>query len=241
MEYKLKVSVKFISLIILHLGIFSPAFADQHELFKGEARENGKLVYIENHDVTFDDLGKVIEAKTVYVDPSGKVLGVLRSDFAKSLNMPDHIFVDERTKNKYGIRRSDEKLLMFSQEYGKEEVTSELESQKDKNRIQVGCQGFNYFLKGKIDEFKKIKAQPVLFVIPGDFSTYKFVLEFIRENADQTVDFKVKIENLFLRLFAPQLEFRYDKKINRIVWYKGISNIKSDQGKIMNVTIDYKY
>lgn len=58
---------------------------------------------------------------------------------------------------------------------------------------------------------------------------------------DQTVDFKVKIENWFLRAFAPELEFKYDRKTDRIVWYKGISNIKSETGKNMNVEIEYKY
>jgi len=55
------------------------------------------------------------------------------------------------------------------------------------------------------------------------------------------VDFKVKIENWFLRAFAPELEFKYDRKTDRIVWYKGISNIKSETGKNMNVEIEYKY
>ena len=100
---------------------------------------------------------------------------------------------------------------------------------------------FNYYIKGRTNFLKSIRSQPVLFMVPGDLTTYKFVLEYIGETQDQIVDFKVKIENWFLRAFAPELEFRYDKKIDRIVWYQGISNIKSNDGKVMNVTIDYKY
>ncbi len=231
---------KFILFLLLIFKI-NLAIAEKHDIFQGIARENSKIVYIEKHDVTFDDKENVLEATTTYWDPAGKRLAILTSDFRKSLSLPEHVFIDERTKGKYGIRRDGEKIVLFNQDLSKPEITSVLENQPDRDRIQVGCQGFNYFLKGKIDHLKEIKTQPVLFMVPGDLSTYKFVLQFETENKDQTVNFKVKIENWFLRAFAPELEFRYDKKINRIVWYKGISNIKNDSGKVMNVTIDYEY
>ncbi len=238
----MSLTVKFIVALNLFFAICDFALAARRDLFTGEAKEDGKLVYIEKHDVSFDDAGNVINAKTVYVDTNGKVLGTLESNFKQSLSMPEHLYVDGRTNGKYGIRRKGEKVILFYQDEGKDEVSKELESEDVKSRVQIGCQGFNYFLKDKIESIKNQKNLPILFVIPGDLSTYKFVLEFIKENAeDNTVEFKVKIENWFLRAFAPQLEFRYDKKINRIVWYKGISNIKNDKGKNMFVTIDYKY
>lgn len=228
-------------MFILILIAFPNAWADRHELFSGTAKENSKIVYSENHDVTFDDQGQVLEAKTVYVSPDGKTLGTLKSNFRNSLSLPEHVFIDERTKGSYGIRRSEGKIVLFNQDSEKAEQKIELTEKKDQDRIQIGCQGFNYFLKNQIEQLKSAKTQAVLFMVPGDLSTYKFVLELIRENSDQTLDFKVKIENWFLRAFAPQLEFKYDRKIDRIVWYKGISNIKSEAGKNMNVEIDYKY
>lgn len=219
------------------------AFAEKHEVFRGEAKEKGVLVYVEHHDVTFDDSGKVLTAVTKYVDTAGKTMGILNSDFRRSLNLPEHIFRDGRTKAQYGIRRDADKIILFSQDDGKPELTKELEQNDDsaKSVLQVGCQGFNYYLKGKVEGLRQAKSLPVLFMVPGDLSTFKFVLEYVRENPDKTVDFRVKIESWFLRIFAPTLEFRYDQKINRIVWYRGISNVKNDNGKTMNVTIDYTY
>ncbi len=230
-----------LTLAILISFCFGQVHAEMHEIFKGIAKENGKTVYIERHDVTFDDKENVIEAKTTYIDPTGRLLGTLTSDFRKSLSLPEHVFIDERTKVQYGIRREGEKVILFNQDQGQPQMTSTLEKQSDRDRIQVGCQGFNYFLKGQIEHFKEVKTQPVLFMVPGDLSTYKFVLNFVSENKDNSVNFKVKIENWFLRAFAPELEFRYDRTINRIVWYKGISNIKNDQGRLMDVIIDYEY
>lgn len=217
------------------------ASADTHELFRGEAREKGVLVYTELHDITKDKAGNPLEATTTYVNPEGKTLGVLQSNFRQSLNLPEHVFEDSRSKVKYGIRRIGTKIEMFNQDPGKPEETKELEKGSDTERLQVGCQGFNYYLFGKIDKIKEQRFLPVLFMIPGELSTYKFELEFVKDNPDQSADFTVKIESWFLRLFAPKLEFRYDRKINRIVWYKGLSNIKNDRGKLMDVIIDYKY
>jgi hypothetical protein len=227
--------------ILISAFLASHANSATHETFIGEARENGILVYTEKHDVTKDANGQPIEAVTSYLNPEGKELGVLRSNFKNSLNLPEHVFEDYRSKAKYGIRRSGSKVEMFSQDPNEPEKTKTLESGESTERLQVGCQGFTYYLHGKVDQIKEKKILPVLFMIPGELSTYKFELEFIKENPDQTVDFTVKVENWFLRLFAPKLEFRYNKKINRIVWYKGLSNIKSDKGKLMDVVIDYKY
>lgn len=224
------------------LSFHSSSFAEKHEMYQGVAKENGITVYIEKHDLTFDDQKNILEATTTYSSPEGKILGILKSDFRTSINLPSHIFRDERTQGQYGIRRSaDGKIILFNQDSGKPEVIKVLEEEKDQKRLQVGCQGLNYYLKGKINQLRDIRSLPVLLMIPGDLDSYQFKLDFIRENQDGSVDFKVKIENWFLRLFAPTLEFKFDQKLNRIVWYKGISNIKNDAGKNMNVEINYNY
>ena len=235
------IKVMQIGIVFFILIYFSQANAERHERFSGIAEESGKVVYIENHDVIFDDAGQALEATTLYTAPDGKILGKLKSDFRNSLSLPEHIFYDERTKGSYGIRRAGSKIILFNRDEGKAEQSLELTDKSEKERIQVGCQGFNYFLKNKLEELKSAKVQPVLFMVPGDLSTYKFVLEFVSENSDKTLYFKVKIENWFLRAFAPELEFRYDPKLNRIVWYKGISNIKNESGQTRNVEINYKY
>jgi len=225
-------------LLLFFNFIVLPVFAVKHETFNGTAQSNGKIVYTEKHDVILDDQGKVIEAKTTYVDINGKPLATLKSDFKISLSLPDHTYTDERTKGKYGIRRINNIIEMFNQDDNKPEQKLALKNE-DLDRVLIGCQGFNYFLKGELEKIKMNKTLPVLFMVPGDLSTYKFVLEFIQEYPDQIFEFKVKIENWFLRAFAPEFEFKYDKKIERIIWYKGMSNIKDDKGKNQNVEITY--
>jgi len=226
-------------LIFINFFVFS-VFAARHETFTGIAQANGKVVYTEKHDVTIDEQGKVLEAITTYVDPKGQTLATLKSNFRTSLSLPDHTYVDEKTKGRYGIRRINNVIEMFNQDENKSEKKLVL-AKDDLYKVLIGCQGFSYFLKGEIETIKMNRKLPVLFMVPGDLSTYKFLLEFIKEHPDQIFEFKIKIENWFLRVFAPEFEFKYDKKIERIVWYKGISNIKNESGKNQIVEINYKF
>lgn len=217
------------------------AFAITHESFRAEARENGKVVYLEKHEVNFSDDGKALDAQTDYLSPEGKLLATLKSDFTPSLSLPNHQYEDLRTGSIYGIRRSGKKIVLFQQEKGQEEKTKELEDAQDSERLQVGCQGFNYYLKGKIESVKAQKIVPVLFMIPGELTTYKFRMKLMKDNGDGNLDFTVEIENFFMRLFAPELRFRYSQNLHRITHYEGISNIKNEKGKVMDVVIDYTY
>jgi len=220
------------------LFVSSAAFAKPMS-FVGVAKEGGKLVYTENHLLDVDDEGRVQTAVTNYVGVDGEVLGTLTSNFQQSLSLPEHLFVDKRTQNQYGVRREGGKLFMFRTIAGKEEETKEVDAKSDADRLLVGGQGFNYYLKDEVENLKKKRKQPILFLIPGDLSTYRFVLEYLGENADKTTSYRVHIESWWLRLFAPSLEFNYDAQLGRIVSYQGISNIKSESGKTMNVSIEY--
>lgn len=46
---------------------------------------------------------------------------------------------------------------------------------------------------------------------------------------------------MFLRLFVSSIELKYRKADKRLLAYKGLSNIPSDEGEIQTVSIDYNY
>ena len=213
--------------------------AESIQRFIGEAREKDQLVYLEKHTVLYDHKKRVLESSTDYVKPDGKVFARLHTDYRGSISLPTHTFEDLRTGSVYGLRHEKDKVKLFRREKGKEEKAKYFHVQ-DGGRIEMASQGFNYYLKGKTAELRDKKKVPVSFFVPGALKTYNFLLSYDKENNDQTVDYQVKIENLFLRLFAPRLEFRYDEKAGRIAWYKGISAVKGDDRKLMNVTVTYK-
>ena len=60
-----------------------------------------------------------------------------------------------------------------------------------------------------------------------------------RSNRNATPSITTTTDGILRRVTAGQIVIEPDD--HRIVWYKGISNIKNDKGKIMDVEIEYKY
>jgi len=78
-------------------------------------------------------------------------------------------------------------------------------------------------------------------LIPGKLDFYDFDMTPHEAEDGGTANFKIEINNWFLRIFAPHLLVKYDRLSKRIVWYQGLSNLRTDEGDNQNVTIDYFY
>jgi hypothetical protein len=217
------------------------AFAAKTETYTGEARNGDRLAYTEKHVVHFDDKGDITDADTTYLNAKGEVISTLHSDFRKSLTAPDHVLKDTKTGSTQGMRTVGDKLVLFNQDEGKPEMTKEFPNDFGGERVAFGCQGLNYYLLKNMDDFAKKKELPIKFMLPGILDSYDFEVKYVKEEADGVVDIEVEIDNWLLRLFAPKLKVRYDKKKQHIITYEGLSNIKDERGKNQNVTITYKY
>lgn len=229
--------------LFLILSISFPGFAQMREQgVQGTASAEGKVVYIEKHRVTRNSEGKLLTAETRYESPGGNLLAVLKSDFTKSVTVPDHVVEDFRTGDIEGLRRENGKIILFDKQKGKPERSRILDEADAENRILVGCQGLNYYLLGRLDPTQPpIEHLPLRFLIPGKLDYYDFDMKELPQADPKLALFEIKVKSIFLRLFAPKLLAKYDRKTSRLVWYQGLSNIKSDAGELQNVTIEYSY
>jgi hypothetical protein len=207
----------------------------------GTATVDGKIVYIEKHKVEYADDGKLLRAETSYESSDGKPIAHLKSDFTTSLTVPDHIIEDYRSGDVEGLRHVNGKITLFDKEKDMPEKTRTLDDKDSEDRILVGCQGLNYYVLGHLDSAEPIKSLPLRFLIPGKLDYYDFDMKEVDQPDKNIAEFEVFIKNWFLRIFAPKLEVKYDRKTKRLIWYKGLSNIKNDKGKNQSVTIVYKY
>lgn len=209
--------------------------------YQGLAKNGDRLAYIEKHTVEYDDQGKLLSTATEYTSAAGKSIAELRSDFRESLAVPSQTFKDFRTGNVEGVRRDRGKLVMFDQDPGKLERTRSLDDSDLGIHILVGGQGMNYYLLDHLETIQPLQELSLRFLIPGKLDFYDFKIKKTNESTDGIVEFEIVIQNWFFKIFAPKLFVKYDKKKKRIVWYKGISNLKSDDGSKQNVTITYEY
>ena len=223
------------------LGFLSgPAYAEKVETLQGKAFKGSNLVYTEDHTSRFTDQGRVLEASTIYKDPSGKTIAEIRSDFSKSLSAPAHDFKDLRFKQRYGIRYEGDKVIMYVQE-GEESEQTKVVPVDDKRALLVGCQGLAYYFRDNLEDLKKSKLVPILFLIPGKLETYNFELVYKNTDANGLAIFEIHIKNWLLRLFAPKLTLHYDTIKSRLLKYEGLSNLYDDKKQMQNVKIDYIY
>jgi hypothetical protein len=224
----------------LVFGFELTVFANTTQKFYGKATRDGKLIYTENHQAQFDKSGQIQSAKTEYLNPEGKLIATLKSDFSKSITAPSHDFEDLRFAHKHGIRYTDKGIELYSQEGSEKEQTKLISSKDKSDGLLVGCQGLGYYFRDHLDQIKNSKVVPILFLIPGSLDTYDF--ELVYKSIDEKTGLekmRINIKNWFLRLFAPHLDIEYDPKTKRMVSYKGLSNLYDDNKKQQNVDIQY--
>lgn len=218
-----------------------PAYCLAPLTYTGEARKNDAIVYTEKHTVTFSEDGRVVSSETLYHSPKNELIAVLKADYSKNLSTPDYTFQDFRHQSNHGLRNSESKVILFSQDKGKSEKIKELDKEKAQNRVLFGCQGLNYYVLEYAAALQESKKIPIQFLIPGNLDSYNFEMAVQKVNADGILEIEIDIDNFFLRLFTPTLKVKYDLQKKRIIGYSGLSNLSDEKGGLQNVVITYRY
>jgi hypothetical protein len=204
----------------------------------GDATKNGKIVYIEKHEIEEDDTGKVLKAKTSYLREDQSVIATLESDFSMSLTNAQHEMLDARDGRRYGVRWENGTAIMWDKKKDDKERTEKITANFAEGKLIIGGQGLHYYMRNKLSELKN-KKLAIAILIPGKLDWYSFLVEYQGEEAG-LMKFVIKAQSAFLRLFAPRLEVWYsaDGKLQR---YKGLSNLSDDKGGNQSVEIKYRF
>ena len=76
----------------------------------------------------------------------------------------------------------------------------------------------------------------------GQHRDFLFRIRRLKEPGESaTVAFNIEADSWFLRLFAPNLEVRYDRQTGRLLSYQGASNLLDADRSVQKVTITYRY
>lgn len=234
----LRINLIVIVIIANSLGVQAD---EKSEKYSSVAQsKSGTTVYQERHEVVFLDR-RVQKANTQYFDPSGRLMGVMSSDFSSKVTIPDYEYYDLRTGLSHGIRLAGDKMTMWRKgRDGKIESSYFFEGKFPKEALLVGCQGLHYYLIENLDLVRERGTIPIIYFMPGKLDYYKFTLRMDRED-EEYIYLKVSIVNFILRLFTSSLDLKYRKSDRRFVQYSGLSNITDNKDQMQNVRIDYKY
>ncbi len=218
------------------------SFASRDLAYEGVATNTkGKVLYIEKHKAELSAEGKIVRATTNYVRGNGELIGVMKSDFRESVTAPNYLFRDLRNGSEHGIRLTGKEIILFKRDKnGQEQEKTYIKSEFDEGVLLVGCQGLHYYLIDHLDEVRRKVNIPIKFLIPGKLDYYSFIMTYQGEN-NGIVKLKIKVSNIFLRLFVPVLDVLYRKSDRKLLRYFGVSNLLDDEGKLQKVSIEYKY
>jgi hypothetical protein len=225
--------------LITHL-FFSLSYADTVINFKGIAKKDSAIAYLERHTLTYSDAGNLKFSKTEYLNEKNQILATLTSDFTMSLSAPNYEMNYIVSGNKEGVRRSGEDIILYDKPSGKDEKTLVMKKDSNEKLIMAG-QGFNYYLIENLESTKAKKNLPIRLLIPGKLDFYDFRVKYLSENKEGDIDFELSVDNWVLRMVAPSFLVRYNKNTKRIIYYKGLSNIPDEKNKNSVVEINYQY
>jgi hypothetical protein len=208
--------------------------------YLGEARKGETVLYNEFHEVTYDLKNRLSTSKTEYKSSEGTLLSTLDSDYTLNISAPIHTVRDYITEETYGIRYEDSSLIMFHKKKNDLEKIKKIEW-ISKDKVFVAAQGLNYFIVQNIEDLESKEGVPFTFLIPGRLDEFDFLLKKANNAQEETLNLELKIKSFWLKLFAPKMLLKYDKLKKRLIYYKGLSNIRDKNGSRQVVEITYSY
>lgn len=230
--------MKFIITFFM-LSLTMSSIAKSQKLEGRAFNEKGELVYIEKHEVNYQD--KLVSSKVRYLRPdSDEILAELEINYAPSQILPNSKFQDLRTSrvNEISWIEEEQKIKVSS----REDKDSDLKSTTiDVSQNLLSAHGINNFIRQNFDELSKEGASKKFkFVVPIRQEAYDFKVLPSKINETEVV-FTIKVNNWFIRMFAPEIRLVFDKETKRIIRFEGLSNITKADGETQDVIVKYTY
>lgn len=228
-----------LSLAALIVAFPRPAHggAERVERFTGIARgADGAVLYREEHEVVFAG-DRPLSAVTLYLDPSGRRIADLRTDFAADPFAPDYVFEDLRSGGAESVARSPEGLVVRAGERSRT-----LPFAPEEGRRVAAGQGLDRLVRARLDDLAGGRSLALSYVIPSRLDAYRLRVHSVDASGPGArVRVRVEFSSWILRLLAPALEVDYDRTTRRLLRYRGPSNLADDRGENPEVEITYAY
>ena len=176
--------------------------------------ESGNFLYTEAHACSDDELSCVVE----YHDAEAQLIARKTVDFRASMNAPNVIMKDLR-------------------------LNTELSASPEPKRDLVVDAGFDHYVRSQWDALSAGKQVKFSFQVLGIDSVLTMKASQLNIPACSTTELclLVEVNSWLLGLLADPIELTYDRQSQRLLEFRGLSNVKSPSGKSQQVLISYEY
>lgn len=204
----------------------------------GEARnpDNGSLVYLEYH---YEHADKV-SASVDYIRPSKVPIAKKTLNFTRSTIAPSFQIKDLRFEQTLEARWQG-KGLMLGRSGGAKQQSRTLKT-NNKELVVVDA-GFDQFIREHWTQLSQDDTISFQFAVPVRLSTVK--LKARQHSCSKGMTdrkcFIIKASNPLIGLVLPPIELEYSLNERKLLSFKGLSNLDSDQRGGQQVHISYRY
>ncbi|GAB2667134.1 hypothetical protein [Arenimonas aestuarii] len=191
--------------------------------------DSGDLLYTEHHLLRHQDQ-QLRQRLVVYRCADGTAFARKRVDYAASALAPAFHFEDVRLGYREGLRRGgDEPELWVQASTGDDERSATL----DAGAGLVADAGFDEFIRRQWQPLLAGKTVPLEFAVPSRLDSYGFTVR--RRGSSEVAGegaeiFRLRLGGLF-GLLAPHIDVAYGRDSRRLLWFKGLSNLRDDRGE----------
>lgn len=199
--------------------------------------ESKRYLYTEVHEqkVVAD---KWLSGRIRYFDAGGKLMGDKVMDFSADPNIPVYELKLFEEGYSEAITAVGDRVEMKKSRKGKTPQTASVA----RKPLTAADSGFHNLLRTHFADLLAGKKLAFTFIAAGNLDSYKFRATRIEDttvNGAKAVRFYVEPDSL-LRLVAPALTVTYDPVLQKLLEYRGISNVHDPKtGDAYNVRIVY--
>jgi hypothetical protein len=195
---------------------------------------SGELLYREYHHYSDDGL----QHRVSYVDANGRPLAEKALTYHKGPAVPEFSQRNLLSGSKVQVQWRGEQLAMA---YGE---AAELEEALLKPRQPLVIDaGFDAFIRQQWQRLAQGDEVAFFFTMPARQTLVELALSKVRCGQDARGDrcFLLQLDNWLFSLLVDPIALEYDTATQRLMRYRGLSNIEDEQGKGLLVDIHYHY
>ena len=179
----------------------------------GEARDpdSGELLYYEHYYCTDDQL----KCSVFYLRPDDRLIASKRIDYQLSKKAPALSFRDFRLDRRVTIDRADTDAVVDA--------------------------GFDNFVRLQWQDLAEGEEVRFPFRMVGRDQPIDMRANKAGQCTDDKLCLNIRLDSWLLGSFIDPIQLTYDRGSQRLLRFKGISNLKTDQGRSQKVEIEYRY
>ncbi|MEK9713336.1 MAG: hypothetical protein VW258_12300 [Thalassolituus sp.] len=210
--------------------------------YRGDAfsLESGKLLYTEHHQLFMAD-GKPVRRITEYQDAELETFAVKENRYSDNPATPDFHLNDTRSGYTESVSKNGENWqVSYSEQNAGGNSQGDKGQLKQPDYTAVIDAGFDEFVRASWDKLLKDKTVKFSFAVPSRLEWIDFRLIPL-EITDQVVRVEMRLKSRLLSWLLAPVELTYERSTQRLLTYRGLTNIRDRKGQGTEAEIRYTY